>query len=162
MTKSFDESAQAVHSMLSANATGPSVLEEPEEEEDDRSDASSVRNMSPSSSSDEADEAETRQDEGSSDDEVKLSPAKRPGMSEEEEADFARDLAKMMSGTGTNKSLNARANLDVGLPMLKRDGASIAADENHMTFNLLTKKGAKAQVSNNVLFVLEGRSADSI
>lgn len=153
--KSFDAAAEAVQTMLSANATAPSVPEEVEEDEEDEegSVASLERNLESSSSSDDSDssDSETDDPEEDSGQEEEVSVVKsKSGLTEEEEAEFSRDLAKMMSDAGTTKSLNTRANLDVGLPMmLRRDGQTGPQESsaNHVMFNLLTKKGARPQVS---------------
>lgn len=143
--------------MLTANAVSPPAVDpEEDEEEEDGSEASSHRDLdsnssaSSTSSDSDSDEQPDGDEESGSDsgsavsDEVHVKNDK-PGLTEEEEAEFARDLAKMMSDSGANKSLNARANLDVGLPLLRRDG-SAEVSQDHMTFNLLTKRGARPQV----------------
>lgn len=153
--KSFDAAAEAVQNMLSANATALPAAEA-EDSEGEESEASMHRDLQSSSvsSEEESAEASDASQEGmdsaseDEDDSGLLAKSQKSGLTAEEEAEFARDLAKMMSDTGTSKSLNARANLDVGLPLLRRD-ASGPISQDHMTFNLLTKKGAKPQVSTN-------------
>lgn len=79
-------------------------------------------------------------------------------MTQDEEDDFARELAKMMVSSSEARERKPVA-LDVGIPLIRRqkaedravdesDGAGAAAQEENrgMQFTLLTKRGNKQQV----------------
>lgn len=78
-------------------------------------------------------------------------------MTQDEEDDFTRELAKMMVSTAETRKVPERkpVSLDVGLPMIRRNRLEVEEDldgEEHpqkkgMQFTLLTKKGNKQQVS---------------
>lgn len=82
-------------------------------------------------------------------------------MTQDEEDEFNRELAKMLSGAGeTRKTVERKGGLaDLGVPLLRRTKPVAEEDEivdgvegqpsapRGMTFTLLTKKGAKQQVS---------------
>lgn len=78
-------------------------------------------------------------------------------MTQEEEDDFARELAKMMvSSTEARKAERKPVSLDVGIPLIRKAKADdeVAMDEatqdsrerKGMQFTLLTKKGNRQQV----------------
>lgn len=80
-------------------------------------------------------------------------------MTQDEEDEFNRELAKMLAGAGESRKPTERKGglADVGVPMLRRqkqaEGEEIAEGADGqataprgMKFTLLTKKGAKQQV----------------
>jgi regulator of nonsense transcripts 2 len=73
------------------------------------------------------------------------------GPSEEEDGDFARELARMITDTSADArkvdKRTAAALWDAAvLPPTARRRREDEADENTMTFTLITKRGAKQQV----------------
>ena len=78
-------------------------------------------------------------------------------MTQDEEDDFTRELAKMMVSTAETRKVPERkpVSLDVGLPMIRRNRQEVEEDldgeeqpqKKGMQFTLLTKKGNKQQVS---------------
>jgi len=78
-------------------------------------------------------------------------------MTQDEEDDFARELAKMMVSNNENRKVAERkpVSLDVGLPLIRRNKQEMEEDvdgdivpqKKGMQFTLLTKKGNKQQVS---------------
>ena len=75
---------------------------------------------------------------------------KKATYTEEEESDFARDLAKMMSESLAErpKQGNKGSLAGVSIPYVRKQQAEQAAakDDGFMAFTLLGRKGAKAQV----------------
>lgn len=77
-------------------------------------------------------------------------------ITQEEEDEFNRELAKMMSGTGEPRKATERkpVALDFGVPLVRRQRARSYNDDDDeveetgkvMNFTLLTKKGSKQQV----------------
>lgn len=84
-------------------------------------------------------------------------------MTQDEEDDFAHELAKMMVNTAENRKVPERkpVSLDVGLPMMRRNRQEVEEDldgdelpqKKGMQFTLLTKKGNKQQASLVSLFL---------
>lgn len=77
-------------------------------------------------------------------------------MTQDEEDEFARELAKMMVSNNENRKVAERkpVSLDVGLPLIRRSRQETEEDvdgdevpqKKGMQFTLLTKKGNKQQV----------------
>lgn len=78
-------------------------------------------------------------------------------MTQEEEDDFVRELAKMMvSSTEARKAERKPVSLDVGIPLIRKDkmedevtmdeASQASGDKKGMQFTLLTKKGNRQQV----------------
>lgn len=73
-------------------------------------------------------------------------------ITEEEEDEFNRELAKMLANTGEARKTVERK-LDLSVPFVKRDRSrteeqeGVGREGRGMTFMLLTKKGSKQQVS---------------
>ena len=105
----------------------------------------------------ETDDEEAIPDEAFDEDEAGESRGRDPNaMTQDEEDDFARELAKMMVTNNEGRKVAERkpVSLDVGLPLIKRnrqeteedvDGDEVAQRKG-MQFTLLTKKGNKQQV----------------
>lgn len=119
-------------------------------------------------------EAEVEVEEGSDDDESEAGEGRGRdpnAMTQEEEDDFTRELAKMMvsSNAETRKVPDRKpVSLDVGIPLFRRQRADAASQLQHqededisgeatepkgMQFTLLTKKGNKPQVRQNPITI---------
>lgn len=96
-------------------------------------------------------------DEALSDEDESLQRPKDPNaITQEEEDEFTRELAKMMASTGEPRKQTERkpVALDFGVPLVKRQRAKSYNDDEDepeeagkvMSFTLLTKKGSKQQV----------------
>jgi hypothetical protein len=86
--------------------------------------------------------------------EALIQRVKQNEIPQEEEDEFARELAKMMSDSGESRKAERKAApvFDVGLPVFRKNEEKVfdseeAGDPNKMKFTLLTKKGNKQQVS---------------
>ncbi|SCV73578.1 BQ2448_7504 [Microbotryum intermedium] len=162
------------------------IVEEEEEEDEERprievDSDTGKKSGDDSSGSDDGSEGESEDDEGDTSDhddddddsnentveeDEDVEGAARPkdpnAMTEEEENEFSRDLAKMMAGTGGSAGggvevRNKPALFDVGVPFVRKTaprGGRIDDDEETdgedlrpkgMRFTLLTKKGNKQQ-----------------
>ena len=76
---------------------------------------------------------------------------------EEEEADFERELAKLMSDSNPERSKSGASRIpglsEFGLPFKRygsHEGHEAQNESGNMTFTLLTKRGNKAQVSGDI------------
>lgn len=110
------------------------------------------------SSQSESDEGEDAED---SEDEENARPKDPNAITEEEEDEFNRELAKMLANTGEARKAVERK-LDLSVPYVKRDRTRTAEEEEGedkegrgMKFMLLTKKGSKHQVSTSPFEVEE-------
>ncbi|KAM0751324.1 ARM repeat-containing protein [Meredithblackwellia eburnea MCA 4105] len=160
--KEFADAAHAVDEMLAAVAKSGPVEEELEEEMN----ASEYRQQEESDeeedgSTDDEDAGQTDVEEGASEqeEEVELGGRGRDpnAMTQEEEDDFSRELAKMMvttSGEARKPTERKQVALDFAVPVVKRqrqrsynDGLDDEPEEptRGMSFTLLTKKGNKQQ-----------------
>ncbi|GAA5864331.1 hypothetical protein JCM3774_002754 [Rhodotorula dairenensis] len=172
--QTFPEAAVAVDEMMAAVAKAPP---EPEEDEQDvdaegqgaRPGADEVgdeESETDGESQDEIGDGEVEVEDGSDDDESETGEGRGRdpnAMTQEEEDDFTRELAKMMvsSNAETRKVPDRKpVSLDVGIPLFRRqrtDAASLqqqqddeelageATEPKGMQFTLLTKKGNKPQ-----------------
>ncbi|GAA5860718.1 hypothetical protein JCM1840_001941 [Sporobolomyces johnsonii] len=163
--KTFPEAAAAVDEMMAAVA-----VEAPADDEADEQEGQGTRE----GADEEGDEASSEEGESDAEtvnpDAVPASPfdddeddagesrGRDPNaMTQDEEDDFARELAKMMVSTSEARKVPERkpAVLDVGLPLIKRNRATEVEDEERdgedgrqkrgMQFTLLTKRGNKQQ-----------------
>jgi regulator of nonsense transcripts 2 len=163
LAKTFDEAVVAVDAMLASNATNslsaPEYIDEQDEIEPQRD------LDSESDSADDQDEpvepqsvrlnlsrvvpTQVLQGTPDHDEELVLESPKKPGLTAEEEADFARELAKLMSDNSSAARGPARGRTEVGLPFFRREAAEAPStkDEQHMVFTMLTRKGQRSQVS---------------
>lgn len=81
-------------------------------------------------------------------------------MDREADEEFERELAKMMAESNSTSSANAQRNqrgfFDVGIPFIKKSmggatapssqqDSALAADDQHMRFSFLSKRGNKHQ-----------------
>ncbi|KAI5477244.1 regulator of nonsense transcripts 2 [Pseudohyphozyma bogoriensis] len=153
--KTFGEAVQAVDEMMAAVAKNGPIEDEPEEaegvEEERRGEEEEAAEEGEAASSDESGE-EIEEDIESEPEES--TRGKDPNaMTQEEEDDFSRELAKMMVNAGESRKAPERkpAILDVGVPFVKRvkraemEDDEVEAAGAGMKFTLLTKKGNKQQ-----------------
>ncbi|BGP57439.1 hypothetical protein JCM8202_001997 [Rhodotorula sphaerocarpa] len=168
--QTFPEAAAAVEEMLAAVAKAPP---EPEEEEPDADgegegarpgadEADGEESESDGESDDEDGEEGAVDIEGESEAESETGEGRGRdpnAMTQEEEDDFTRELAKMMVSTNaeTRKVPDRKpVSLDVGIPLFRRQRAEAALQEEDaamsqaseskgMQFTLLTKRGNKPQ-----------------
>ncbi|GAA6012801.1 hypothetical protein JCM11491_002566 [Sporobolomyces phaffii] len=160
--KTFPEAAVAVDEMMAAvSKDGPA--DEEADENDGRDGAREVANEEgdeASESEGDSEEESEEEDEIPADDfdeeETGESRGRDPNaMTQDEEDDFARELAKMMVSNNETRKVAERkpVSLDVGLPLIRRqrqdteediDG-DVASQKKGMQFTLLTKKGNKQQ-----------------
>lgn len=88
-------------------------------------------------------------------DELKIETPKKPCLTEEEESEFARELAKMLSDSAADrpKQTSKGSLAAVSIPLLRKQQAehsqatASSPEDGFMTFTLLGRKGTKAQVS---------------
>ena len=89
-------------------------------------------------------------DEDAASSEVEEEPSRRGrgGLTQEEQDDFARELAKLMSEAPAERPKTSAASSSSALPLARVAGsgpAPTASDDQHMAFTLLTRnKGGKA------------------
>ncbi|GAA5932084.1 hypothetical protein JCM1841_006860 [Sporobolomyces salmonicolor] len=163
--KTFPEAAVAVDEMMAAVAVEAPADDETDEQEGQGAREGADQEGEEASSSEGESDAETVNPDAvptspfsDDEDDVGESRGRDPNaMTQEEEDDFARELAKMMVSTNEARKVAERkpAVLDVGLPLIKRHRASEVEDEERdgedgrhkrgMQFTLLTKRGNKQQ-----------------
>ncbi|GAA5822482.1 hypothetical protein JCM5353_000523 [Sporobolomyces roseus] len=161
--KTFPEAAVAVDEMMASVSKEAPADEEvdeidgregPREGADEEGEEESESEDDSEAASDE--EAAEASDAFEEDEEAGESRGRDPNaMTQDEEDDFARELAKMMVNTAENRKVPERkpVSLDVGLPMMRRNRQEVEEDldgdelpqKKGMQFTLLTKKGNKQQ-----------------
>ncbi|GAA5841601.1 hypothetical protein JCM3766R1_006786 [Sporobolomyces carnicolor] len=159
--KTFPEAATAVDEMMAAvSREGPADDENDEIDGRDGpregADEDGEESESEEDSDEETDDEEAIPDDAFDEDEAGESRGRDPNaMTQDEEDDFARELAKMMVTNNEGRKVADRkpVSLDVGLPLIRRnrqeteedvDGDEVAQRKG-MQFTLLTKKGNKQQ-----------------
>ncbi|GAA6063250.1 hypothetical protein JCM10212_003613 [Sporobolomyces blumeae] len=160
--KTFPEAALAVDEMMASVSKESPPDEEGEEAdglEGPREGADEEGDEAFESEDDGEDESDDDEEEDGDDfdeDEAGESRGRDPNaMTQDEEDEFARELAKMMVSAGETRKVAERkpAALDVGLPLIKRNRAEpeeeldgdAPSQRRGMQFTLLTKKGNKQQ-----------------
>ncbi|GAA6010941.1 hypothetical protein JCM10207_004002 [Rhodosporidiobolus poonsookiae] len=168
--KTFPEAAEKVEEMMAAVAKDAPPDDEAEEQDgqegarpgadEEGEEASSSDGESEDGTAEVADatDAPFAEDDADSDLGSGEGRGRDPhAMTQEEEDDFARELAKMMvSSSGEARKVAERkpVQLDVGIPLIKRNARVVREEEEEdqegerkrgMQFTLLTKKGNKQQ-----------------
>ncbi|KAK4701878.1 regulator of nonsense transcripts 2, partial [Phenoliferia sp. Uapishka_3] len=162
--KTFAEAAEAVDEMVATGAKNGPVEEELEEldanqDGERRAGASDGEEGEEGDSSDEEEEeeeaVEPTDDIISDEDETNHRGVDPNAITQEEEDEFTRELAKMLSSTGEPRKATERkpVALDFAVPLVKRQRMRSYNDEDEeveeagkvMSFTLLTKKGSKQQ-----------------
>lgn len=178
LASNLEEASKAFQLVLAQDRKAAGLEEpepEPEDQDDDSSAASSGDELGDGDGDDDADEtigsddgevvdedAEDNEQQSSSDDsddEAIVVTRPEEEIDPEEDADFEREYAKMMSESLESRKLERRPMFDVALPVRSRvresntgpdqiDGSPTVPTPK-MAFSVLTKKGNKQQVSRN-------------
>lgn len=175
LASNLEEASKAFQLVLAQDRKAAG-LEEPEHEPEDQDDDSSAASSGDEICDDDADEtvasddgegvdddAEDHEQQSSledSDDEAIVVTRPEEEIDPEEDADFEREYAKMMSDSLESRKLERRPMFDVALPVRSRargatagsdqiDGSPVAPTPK-MAFSVLTKKGNKQQVRKNM------------
>lgn len=177
LASNLEEASKAFQLVLAQDRKAAG-LDEPEPEPEDQDDVSSavssedelgdvdddidvtVASDDGEGVDDDAEENERQSSSGDSDDEAIVVTRPEEEIDPEEDADFEREYAKMMSESLESRKLERRPMFDVALPVRSRARESNAGPDQidgspmppvpKMAFSVLTKKGNKQQVSINM------------
>lgn len=177
LASNLEEASKAFQLVLAQDRKAAG-LEEPEPEPEDQDDVSSAASSEDELGDvdddadetiasddgegvdDDAEDNERQSSSGDSDDEAIVVTRPEEEIDPEEDADFEREYAKMMSESLESRKLERRPMFDVALPVRSRARESNAGPDQidgspmppipKMAFSVLTKKGNKQQVSINM------------